>query len=1043
MTVTIHIPSRIIVDPESLLQRPRWIEDAYCSATGRAIAKSRHEVLEPRGGYLGIRLNAPQFRWTGPAVDEVPFDQRASFEEQIRRLILEQVQSRLHGGHSGRTNAASNPAAPLSGQVFEAFDQNRYHGATGLYEIPSYEDRGKKIPVKIAFRGAPKPAVEYVERVFWHIAPKGLLDNTSLYNKLLLEMLETWGIPKQGPRGMFWREPDRWHLSVHDDDKWYGWVSWDHFKSRRVVDLRGSNPFKSIFVVPDVGVATAKLIPASVARERMKSELRSDIIKHQQQHGPIGSEFAQQLEDKVEEAIKIVFRGCDLSAMVIEINANGADQYLYSPELPKWDGIAQLAPLTSLQRFRKEVPNEQQNEGADVGFGAESGSKAGSGKGHDGAKSTTRKAQGKPGANGRDGQKTSGKEGKSPGALGGYGAPGGVPDENELAKAFGFVYTGEEDTKDAGSAFPQAGSGTKAKTCDSPFNGEPSLKDLGEDGDLLRALIQEIAFKLQIKPCEYAARFAMIACDSQSARAFSVSEYAMGETQTGFLQPVQPKPGSLGLFEFIPAVSPAVQFMRHLAGVTPRISDLVRLIHVIYSKPEHSQKVLADRYASYSGWFIDFGSTINGMQKRAVGYIFAMTCRVLLMQLLRSSRKGIDDRLKNIEAYSTIFEELIRLQLSDLSELSRLRDELRREVSDKDKLKEVGEELMMTWQDARKAIVATFDFRSPFAGIPIGTSQSIIVAPDGTKGIRDSKGNVWTIEQLDRAIALQRDTINQIDPLIPQITMDSEVLGRFVRNPQGTREELEKLLTEMRTNNIAIVAQNRSDPTYGFRAGSINRNIGDATIPGTYYQLNGVHAITHELIAEFFQGSVFYALGVNSLLMTQEGWEDFKMITEFAGVMLLAVLAPAEFVVGGALSIYHYEEAQEKKKLFQSQLDPELVITRAEIEAELFAAELGALLFFIPESQRILKTGIRVAKGAIRGELRAAARVVGRRLGKRITIDMIKALKGNLAESFAKAMLTAEVMNMFLGKLLIEPTVAQMQRDLASYEQIVAMANQK
>ena len=37
---------------------------------------------------------------------------------------------------------------------------------------------------------------------------------------------------------------------------------------------------------------------------------------------------------------------------------------------------------------------------------------------------------------------------------------------------------------------------------------------------------------------------------------------------------------------------------------------------------------------------------------------------------------------------------------------------------------------------------------------------------------------------------------------------------------------------------------------------------------------------------------------------------------------------------------------------------------------------------------------------------------------------------------------TAQVMNMFLEKLLIEPAIQQMQHDLASYEQIVAMANE-
>ena len=124
-------------------------------------------------------------------------------------------------------------------------------------------------------------------------------------------------------------------------------------------------------------------------------------------------------------------------------------------------------------------------------------------------------------------------------------------------------------------------------------------------------------------------------------------------------------------------------------------------------------------------------------------------------------------------------------------------------------------------------------------------------------------------------------------------------------------------------------------------------------------------------------------------------------------------------------------------------LDPELIISRAEVEAELFAAELGMVLSFIPDAGPILRGGSKLASGVVQGEARVVARALGRRLARRITVDMVRALKGNLALSFAKALTTAQGMNLFLGKLLIEPTIAQMQRDLATYEQIEAMAKRQ
>lgn len=990
--------------------------------------------MAPRGGLAGFRLNAPQFRWSGEGLHEAPPELRREVEEMVRETILGEASKGLLQSAKGRK--------PLAGSAFEPFDADRIHAVLDLYDVPSYQKGGKKTSVAMAPKRGAKPPVELVELDVWDTSHAKLLDNTALYRKFLRQMLDDWSVPPTGVRGMLWREPDCWVLSVHDDTQFLGWVSWDHFTQRRVVNINGKLDFKPVRVVPMEGLATARLMPASEVREQMKNEIRAQLIEHQQKLGPVGAEFSQQLDEKVEAELKKSFTIQDLGAMVIEVAANGVSNWVYHPDGPQWSGIATLAPLTKLAKVPKLVPQPKKDEAEDEGFGRGEGAgkgdggKKGTGKAGAGQGAGQDKGQGKPGGEG-----ATDKEGKSPGALGGYGAPGGVPGNEELAKAFGFIYTGGEGKGEAGSLFPSSASGKTMDNCDEPFNGEPSLEQLGADGELLRQLIEEIAFKLQMKPCRYAARFALTACKVQAGRAVSVSEYGMADDHVGFVQPVDPKPGSVGTFEFIPAVSPAVQFMRHLAGVTPRLTLLTQLIHTIYSKPEHESLVLGDRYASYNGFFIDFGSTISGLKKRGAGAIFAMTCRVILMQLLRSSQKGIDDRLNNIDAYSRIFEELVQLALSDLGELASLRDELRRAVTLPGVGQELAKEFMTTWQDARKALVAAVEFRNPFTGMQLLPSDRIITAPDGTKGIRDSKGKVWTLDQLERVLAMKRDAVNQMDPLIPQITLNPEVLARFTANPQATRVELERLLREMKTKNSSIISENRSDSRYGFRASALNRDVRNATIPGTDFSLTGVHAMTHELIGEFFLGDFTYAMGVNSLLKAQEGWEDFKMLTEFVGVTLLAVFcAPLAFVVGGALAVYHLHEAHEKRTLFESLLDPELVITRAEVEAELFAAELGVLLSFIPDAGPILRGAGRIGKGVVRGEIRAATRAVARRLARTITLDILKALKGNLAASFARALLTAQVMNMFLGKLLIEPAVAQMQRDLASFEQISAMA---
>ena len=110
------------------------------------------------------------------------------------------------------------------------------------------------------------------------------------------------------------------------------------------------------------------------------------------------------------------------------------------------------------------------------------------------------------------------------------------------------------------------------------------------------------------------------------------------------------------------------------------------------------------------------------------------------------------------------------------------------------------------------------------------------------------------MDQLERMLSMQQDTINQIDPLIPQITMDKTVLARFTANPGNTRRELKSLLEEMREANEEKIKENRNDWRFGFRASSIRSDWHNRTIPGCRYALSGVHTLAHEQIGEFFGG---------------------------------------------------------------------------------------------------------------------------------------------------------------------------------------------
>ena len=146
MPVTVHVPIRVRVDVDALTPRLDEIGDAPAAAAGRALASSRAVAVEPRGGYLGLRVHEPTFTWTGNALDRVSANTRRILETQIRSLVLAQAERSLLGDRRDRSSRNTVPANPS-----ETIDRSRYWDVVHHYVIPAYDQGGKEIlaPVKV------------------------------------------------------------------------------------------------------------------------------------------------------------------------------------------------------------------------------------------------------------------------------------------------------------------------------------------------------------------------------------------------------------------------------------------------------------------------------------------------------------------------------------------------------------------------------------------------------------------------------------------------------------------------------------------------------------------------------------------------------------------------------------------------------------------------------------------------------------------------------------------------------------------------------
>jgi hypothetical protein len=571
-----------------------------------------------------------------------------------------------------------------------------------------------------------------------------------------------------------------------------------------------------------------------------------------------------------------------------------------------------------------------------------------------------------------------------------------------------------------------------------PFECEPPMYQLGINGDYMRELMRKVAGRLSIPECEYAGRFCIVATNVLGMRQYEAMYQAMNEQ--GELKAAADGKGNLGAVHFQPMATPSIQTLRDLASVIPDITHLESFTMTTYQVPEYS-KLLGQWYTgNAASWELRFIHAMIDAMNEAIGRMFITACFSVLMQLMRASRKGIEDRIGN-KPYATQFEHLIKNEILPLDYLKRLRDQLSPWVP-KSVGQAFGESLLSSWEKASNRVLDMFEGRNPYGDILMGM-PGYIVRDGGTFKIKDSKGTVWSMQDLDAEIALRTAIAEGIDPLVIQITADRHILDRFARNPNDIRGELAKLLGEMLDANKEKMKEAQDNPYFAFGASKIyeaeNRFSGTG---GSGYELTGLHKQAHELIIDSFKGDTHYRQAVKALFDTEEGKRAIMSFLEFAGVVLLCVVcAPLGVAAGIGTAVYHEHEAQEEKQLFRGLLDPEMVITRAELETDLFCAAFAVALSIVPEGGKIAEGVMAASRAALKKELKTAITAFGKEAAKGISKEVLKNLEKGILQRFAAEFVKAQVISQFIGRLVIGPVAEQISADFEKTLVAKAMAS--
>jgi hypothetical protein len=1037
--VCVDIPVRVRVDPHALQVRLTEVKQAVRTAAERAMASSVRVVLAPRGTYLGTCVDAPTFAWGGPGLARVPVPMR----RQAERLLTDALHQAAQGAGVTDWGSAADPAPEvLPSDPAAKFDRARYRSRTGVYEVPSYDaprKKAEKRQVPLKAKKSPKqrkmrtaadfiPYAGYDDRFRDHLY--GAIWNrwgeqSANWPKVLCALYRMSGV-------------DGFVLNVYrvQDGRlsnltYYNFIAWrpigDEPKLPPVLVVTETYEFAfESGGGASVGLTNYRLRAEEYCVQRLlkqEAEKKKGIMTE-------GEERVAAVQSEAHEKVMKYTAGWE-TAVAAYWNFRAAGEFRFVMPIKDAAVAAALSPyqgtplpVLSLSNLT-ELVIEREAEGSEAADG-------------DGLQDTASLAPGQGG-----------------GIEEGFGPNAGVIIAPRYAESpYGSLYPG--------TPFGSERITTECK----PWRDEPSTEQL-PGAEALRALIQEIAARLEIPPCLFAVNFAINAARVVGERAEQVTNFSIGEEQ-GYMAPLsrvaQDRKGKY-YFEAIRSVS--IQHLRRLAEIFPLLRKLLLEVFRIFGPVGERQQ---QRFRE------QVRAAVNSPALESVQKLFIYACQISLIQLLNTTRKNIEDRRNNFDNYLQTFQTVLVAELTEIAELVLLRNALERftdlvgdtkgeaafekavgrlslenllplrdplDISGKNR-RELA--LLRSQPESKDLMLrlADPDLWVQRRGLKAGHAAAGTIferAGDGAWVIRDSHGATWTLDELKWFVAKRTEYAQEMDPLVSQIS-DLVGLAKRAEDPQWIESFVGRLLDQMYDKNRAVKGQTEYDHRYAFSHGQIFEDYQKPTVHGTRFNLQGIHRIAHEAIGDCFEGDDFYHLGLSALLDRERAgsiWDLLIMIDGIAMSILCPPLGTAIFIAQGIYegleSLHH---AEEQKEIYGALVNPEQVLSRMEIEIEIFCAKLGialSVLGAVPEAKAIAEAAIAGVRTAARKTISEAVRAgfsnVSRTILEHSLKSMADAMKRGIILTFFQQLAVQEILNGVIGVFvndLVELRIAELEK---------------
>jgi hypothetical protein len=550
-----------------------------------------------------------------------------------------------------------------------------------------------------------------------------------------------------------------------------------------------------------------------------------------------------------------------------------------------------------------------------------------------------------------------------------------------------------------------------------PYLGEPALDQWPGDRDHLAKLIGEIATRLEMPQGSYVGSFAIIATQE------------IGRQTEGL--------GVIG-----GGTRGRQAELRRLAEVSVLVTTLAAAyVDAMYSSDR--AKTLPCPVAGHSGqWALHFHELFFRVRRAAVGGLFVSACQDVLLEVLEKSLFELDRRLDpaNFAQYMRFTRALLVIVLSRSVELEDLRRRIgaAKAQDGNPALAWRAPNLVHTgWRRASAEVVAAIRDAAPDSS-PAGA----VVVLDGKYWAKDASGHWWNDDQLAFAIGSARDEAFLIDPFLEKIKDLSDVVTRLKDAQRRDDEHSERqggavteavdaefaaVLREVRRENLERTARVRRDRSIALGLASFAEDRTDEI--GA--RLTGIHRLADQRLRPMFAYQAVYVDALHELAAAELGKADLLEFFNVVGLTFLAVFCPpAAVLIGADLAFGALATAYEHRGIQRALLGGDEVITKAQVEAELWVAWIGAALAFLPLVKPLARGTAGVVRLALPGAERRAAAVAAIRLAKAEAAHVFALVTAeDLLSAFLREAVKGYVLNLVLSAAIDRFVTAVVSED--------------